>query len=51
MRTPFVSDDRTRWMELTIVALRGRRFVADVSGFAVDWQLEPTNPSGRTGSR
>ena len=39
---PFVSDRRTRWMELTIVALSGRRFVADASAFAVEWQLEPT---------
>ena len=46
---PFVSDRRTRWMELTIVAVSGRRFVADVSGFAVEWQLEPTPPERRTG--
>ena len=39
---PLVSDHRTRWMELTIVALSGRRFVADASAFAVEWQLEPT---------
>jgi hypothetical protein len=34
-------------MELTIVAVSGRRFVTDVSGFAVEWQLEP-RPPGRT---
>ena len=44
---PFVSDRRTRWMELTIVAVSGRRFVADVSGFAVEWQLEPTTSARR----
>jgi nitroimidazol reductase NimA-like FMN-containing flavoprotein (pyridoxamine 5'-phosphate oxidase superfamily) len=44
---PFVSDHRTRWMELTIVSLSGRKFVADASGFAVDWQLEPTTSAGR----
>ena len=45
---PFVSDRRTRWMELTIVAVSGRRFVVDGSGFAVEWQLEPTPPEHRT---
>jgi nitroimidazol reductase NimA-like FMN-containing flavoprotein (pyridoxamine 5'-phosphate oxidase superfamily) len=38
---PFVSDGRTRWMELRIVSISGRRFVADRSGFSVEWQLEP----------
>ena len=46
---PFVSDHRTRWMELTIVALSGRRFVADVTGFDVEWQLEPTTGAEQAG--
>jgi Pyridoxamine 5'-phosphate oxidase len=41
-RRPFVADPRTRWMELTIGPVSGRRFVADACGFAVEWQLEPT---------
>jgi nitroimidazol reductase NimA-like FMN-containing flavoprotein (pyridoxamine 5'-phosphate oxidase superfamily) len=48
---PFVSDHRTRWMELTIVALSGRRFVADVSHFVVEWQLEPTSTARRAAGR
>jgi len=39
---PFVSDQRTRWMELDIGPVSGRRFVADTPGFVVEWQLEPS---------
>lgn len=41
---PFVSSERTQWMELTIVSVSGRAFTTGGSGFSVDWQLDPVTP-------
>jgi hypothetical protein len=38
---PFVSEDRSRRMELTIASMTGRAFTVERSGFMVDWQLAP----------
>lgn len=43
---PLLTVNRTRWLELPIAAISGRRFVADRpgAGFTVEWQSAPVEP-------